>query len=206
VSGLRRLTQPAPPREAAAAPAVERCELCGTPLDDRHGHVVELDKRSIACTCRACYLLFTRDGAGGGRYKAVPDRYRTDPAHPLTAADWEALGIPVTTAFFFTNSALGREVACYPSPAGATECELDLAAWTGLTGTHPLLAAPEPDVEAVFVTDLDAFLVPIDACYAFVGQVRLAWRGLSGGAEAQRAVADFVAGLRARSRPLHREA
>ena len=53
---------------------------------------------------------------------------------------------------------------------------------------------------------LDAFLVPIDACYAFVGQVRLAWRGLSGGAEAQRAVADFVAGLRARSRPLHREA
>ena len=62
MSGLRRFTQPAPPREAAAAPAVERCELCGTPLDDRHGHVVELDKRSIACTCRACYLLFTRDG------------------------------------------------------------------------------------------------------------------------------------------------
>ena len=196
---LRRLAQPAPARQADP---VERCEMCGTPLDERHGHVVEMQHRSIACACRACYLLFTREGAGGGRYLAVPERYLHDPTHPLGAADWEALGIPVGTAFFFTNSALGRVVAAYPSPAGATECELDLAAWEDLTRTHPLLAAPEPDVEAVFVTDLAAFLVPIDACYAFVGRVRLSWRGLDGGEEVRQAVADFVADLGSRSRPL----
>jgi hypothetical protein len=172
--------------------------------------VVEVEKRSLACACRACYLLFTRDGAAGGRYRAVPDRYLSDPAHPLTAADWDELQIPVTTAFFFTNSELGRVVACYPSPAGATECLLDLDAWERLTRTHPLLGAVAPDVEAVFVTrtdaGLEAFAIPIDACYALVGEVRLRWSGLDGGEEVRQAMAAFVADLRARSRPLPGEA
>jgi uncharacterized protein DUF5947 len=205
--GLRRFAQPAAPQRVAesaesAAEAVERCEMCATVLSERHGHVVELDRRTISCTCRACYLLFTRDGAGGGRYRAVPERYLHDPAHPLTAADWEALRIPVATAFFFTNTDLGRVVAGYPSPGGVTECELDLAAWQDLARTHPLLAAPEPDVEAVFVSDLAAFLVPIDACYALVGQVRRHWHGLTGGDEVRQVLGDFVADLRARSRVL----
>ena len=39
----------------------------------RHGHLVDTDKRSLACACRACYLLFTHQGAGtGGRYRAYP--------------------------------------------------------------------------------------------------------------------------------------
>jgi hypothetical protein len=180
--------------------------MCGVELGARHGHVVEVDKRSLACTCRACYLLFTRDGAAGGRYRAVPERYLIDPAHRLTSADWDELQIPVTTAFFFTNSALERVVACYPSPAGATECLLDLGAWQRLTESHPLLAAPAPDVEAVFVTNLAAFLIPIDACYALVGEVRLRWSGLDGGEEVRQAMAAFVADLRARSRPLPGEA
>ena len=41
--------------------------MCQTVLDGRHGHLVDLDKRSIACACRACYLLFTHVGAAGGR-------------------------------------------------------------------------------------------------------------------------------------------
>ena len=211
-SGLRRFAQPALPRRVAGRPvdatvgaaveaAVERCEMCATPLAERHGHLVELDRRTIACACRACYLLFTRDGAGGGRYRAVPDRYLHDPDDPLTPAEWEALGIPVAMAFFFTNSDLGRVVAGYPSPGGATECELDLTAWQDLTRTHPLFAAAAPDVEAVFVTDLAAFLVPIDACYSLVGRIRLLWRGVTGGDEMRQGLDDFVADLRARSRP-----
>jgi len=39
-------------------PGTERCEMCHTVLDDRHGHLVDIDKRSIACACRASYLLF----------------------------------------------------------------------------------------------------------------------------------------------------
>jgi hypothetical protein len=176
--------------------------MCGVPLDARHGHVVEIAKRSLVCACRACYLLFTRDGAAGGRYRAVPERYLRDPDHPLTRADWDDLQIPVATAFFFANSELGRVVACYPSPAGATECLLDLDAWDRLAGTHPLLGAAAPDVEAVYVTNLEAFLIPIDACYALVGEVRLRWSGLDGGQEVRECMAAFLADLRARSRPV----
>jgi hypothetical protein len=206
-SGLRRFTTAATasaPQPPAAA--TERCEMCGVVLDERHGHVVEMEKRSLVCTCRACYLLFTRDGAAGGRYRAVPERYLHDAGHRLSDSDWEDLQIPVATAFFFTNTALGRVVACYPSPTGATECLLDLAAWQRLTTAHPLLAAVEPDVEALFVTragnSLEAYLIPIDACYALVGTIRLHWTGLDGGDEVRRALASFTADLRARSRPI----
>jgi Family of unknown function (DUF5947) len=121
-------------------------------LEDRHGHLVDTEKRSLTCACRACYLLFTHEGAAGGRYRAVPERVYYDPARPLTETDWNELQIPVEMAFFFYNSALGRVVAGYPSPGGATECELDLAAWDRLAAGYPLLAALAPDVEAILVT------------------------------------------------------
>ena len=130
----------------------------------RHGHVVEIEQRSIVCACRACYLLFISDGAAGGKYRSVPERVRHDPATPLDDADWNELQIPVAMAFFFVNSALGRVVAGYPSPGGMTECELDLAAWDRLVAAYPLLAAMTPDVEAVFVNRAEqgneVFLLP----------------------------------------------
>jgi hypothetical protein len=73
----------------------------------------------------------------------VPDRYLADPAHPLSAADWEELEIPVGLAFFLRSSRQATVTGFYPSPAGATECQLDLAAWDRLTATHPLLGAAE---------------------------------------------------------------
>ena len=197
---LRRLARPLP--AGTTRQSEERCELCGVALGAGHGHLVALDQRVLRCACRACYLLFTVEGAG--RFRAVPERYRFDPAHPMTEADWDELQVPVTPAFFFTNSDLDRVVACYPSPAGATECLLDLAAWQRLRQCYPLLAAAAADVEALYVTrtqeGLEVFLIPIDACYAVVGQVRLAWRGLDGGAEVRRTLAAFVDDLRHRSR------
>ena len=56
--------------------------MCAEPVGDGHSHVVNLDSRQIMCTCRACYLLFTHQGAAGGRYRAVPDRYLHDPRVP----------------------------------------------------------------------------------------------------------------------------
>jgi hypothetical protein len=100
----------------------------------------------------------------------------------------------VGTAFFFVNSDLDRVVACYPSPAGATESLLDLAAWH-----HPLLAEAVPDVEAVFVHHGDGFLVPIDRCYALVGELRRRWQGIDGGAAARQVIIDFAADLRDRT-------
>jgi len=210
-----------------AADDAERCEMCREVLGERHGHVVDLEKRSLACTCRACYLLFTHSGAAGGRYRSVPERVSYDPDRPLTAADWNELQIPVAMAFFFYNSALGRVVAGYPSPGGVTECELDLAAWDRLAAAYPLLGALAPDVEAVFVnrtgpggttprdppalggmpspqTPLapphnETFLIPIDECYALVGELRRLWQGFDGGEEARTALATFLDGLRQRA-------
>lgn len=191
---------------ARTANASERCEMCSEVLDGRHGHVVDIEKRSIACACRACYLLFTHQGAAGGRYRAVPDRVCHDEDRPLTDADWSELQIPVAMAFFFVNSTLGRVVAGYPSPGGATECELDLEAWDKLAATYPLLGAIAPDVEAIFVNRTqhgnEAYLIPIDECYSLVGRLRLLWQGFDGGAEVRATLAAFLADLRQRARVL----
>jgi hypothetical protein len=207
--GLRRFARPARPgpgQPAGAAPE-ERCELCGEPIGGEHAHMVDLGRRSIACACRACALLFTRPG---GHYRTVPDRVRHDPSAPLTDAEWAELQIPVAIAFFFVNSVLGHVIAAYPSPAGVTECELDLAAWDRLADGHPLLHAPVPDVEAILVAGggsresggIETFLVPIDVCYSLAGALRREWHGFDGGAEVKRILADLLATLRRRARPL----
>lgn len=208
-TGLRRFTRPAP---RAGEAAEERCELCGELLDHEHAHMVDLQQRSIACACRACALLFTRPG---GRYRTVPDRVRRDPEAPLTGAEWAELAIPVGIAFFFVNSALGHVVASYPSPAGVTECELDLAAWDRLAAAHPLLRAPAPDVEAILVIDsatqetsapeaggIETFLVPVDVCYSLAGALRMEWHGFDGGAEVRQILGDLLTDLRERARTL----
>jgi len=192
-AGLRRFVTPsgaqprpgfAPPRSKVAPPG-ESCEMCGADLVDEHPHVVNLDSRHLLCTCRPCYLLFTREGAGRGNYRAVPDRYLVDPDLALSDALWDRLQVPVGMAFFFFNSTLGRIVAQYPSPAGATESLLDLSAWDAVAEASPLARELVPDVEALIVRRSregnESYLVPIDACYELVGRIRMHWTGFDGG-------------------------
>ena len=202
-------TSPRPGGGVAGDPAREageHCEMCATVLMPSHSHVADLEKSTLACACRACYLLFTGPGAGRGRFRAVPERYLRDPARPLTAADWAELEVPVGLAFFLYSSQRGELCGFYPSPAGATECTLDLAAWARLSQDHPLLDSAEPDVEAVLVTRTDAsveyFLVPIDTCYELTGRMRMTWRGFDGGEEARACIAEFLATVRAQARDL----
>ena len=200
-NALKRFLEPGLNRRAG-----EACEMCGQPIVEQHSHVVNVESRTLMCTCRACYLLFTQEGAGGGRYRAVPERIGHDPSRPLSDLDWNELQIPVAMAFFFCNSSLGRVVAGYPSPGGATECELDLAAWDRLAAAYPLLGTLAPDVEAIFVNRTDSgnevFLIPIDECYSLVGRLRLQWQGFDGGAEVRATLAAFLADLRQRARVL----
>jgi hypothetical protein len=180
--------------------------MCGTPAGDGHGHVADLERSALLCACRPCYLLFTHSQAGGGRWRAVPDRYLADPARPLSAAEWEDLQVPVGLAFFLRQSVSGQVTGFYPSPAGVTECRLDLGCWQRLAGAHPLLREAEPDVEAVLIhrdrSRVEHFVVPVDVCYELAGRLRLLWRGFDGGGEARDAIAAFLAAARTRARDL----
>ena len=135
---------------AAPEPAGEHCEMCSELIAEEHQHVVDVAARQLMCVCRACYLLFT-DSTAELRYRAVPDRYLAFDDFALDRRAWEALQIPVGVAFFFTNSELGRTVAFYPGPAGATESELDLDAWNAIGGADPRVALLTDDVEALLV-------------------------------------------------------
>jgi hypothetical protein len=187
----------------------EACEMCATEIPAEHSHVADLEQSSLLCACRACYLLFDRPEAGHGRYRAVPDRYLHDPARPMTAAEWDDLEIPVGLAFFLRSSQRGEIAGFYPSPAGATECRLDLGAWERLTRAHPLLGVTEPDVEAALISRTDGtiehFVVPIDACYELAGRMRMLWKGFDGGTEARQSIAEFLDGVRSRSKVFSQE-
>ena len=205
--------------------AEEHCEFCATGIPAEHGHVADLEQSSLACACRACYLLFTQAGQawgdtppaspastspdgvrrGSARYRSVPDRYLRDSSRPMPALEWDELQIPVGLAFFLNSSARGLG-GFYPSPAGATECTLDLAAWERLASAYPLLGAAEPDVEAVLLcrdshaSEAEYFVVPIDVCYELAGRMRTLWKGFDGGSEARASIEEFLAGVRRRAK------
>jgi hypothetical protein len=205
INQLRALRGSRPP-----APAEERCELCSRPIPSQHSHVVHVEKRNLLCACRPCYLLFTSQGAAGGKYRAVPESYLDLGDRVLSPSQWDRLQVPVELAFFFYNSNLGRTVAFYPSPAGATESLLSLETWEEIVRGQPRVAALIPDVEALLVWNRRegpaAYVVPIDACYELVGIVRRHWRGFHGGEEAWQAITAFFSGLAARSEPVRNEA
>lgn len=187
----------------------ERCDLCAVAIPDEHGHLVDLEQRGLLCACRGCYLLFTPDGSGGHRYRSVPDRYLSFPDFDLSPGQWDSLQIPVSVAFFFVNSTLDRVAAFYPSPAGATESLLSLETWGDVVAANPELAGLLPDVEAFLVRSdrgregaAECFLVPIDACYELVGELRRLWRGFDGGQEAHDALEAFFERIRARATPV----
>lgn len=202
VATLRRISASRP----TAVPG-ERCEMCAEPIAEEHQHVVGLESRTLMCTCRGCYLLFT-DQQAKLRYRAVPDRYLSFPDFTLSRASWDDLQIPVDLVFLFRNSVQDRIVAFYPGPAGATESALPLEAWDRIVLANPRLGLLLPDVEALLVRAQDrgqegylCHLVPIDACYELVGTMRSTWRGFDGGQEARAAMAAFFDHVEQRSRP-----
>jgi hypothetical protein len=194
----------------APQPAGERCEMCAEDIADEHQHVVNLEGRQLMCVCRGCYLLFT-DTDAELRYRAVPDRYLVFPDFALDRRAWENLQIPVGLAFFFHNSTLGRTVAFYPGPAGATESELDLQAWNDIRTADSRVDTIAADTEALLVRVPDeetasprAYLVPIDACYEFIGRLRMMWRGFDGGQDVRDYINEFFELLDSRSKLVDR--
>lgn len=188
----------------------EQCEMCSEQIGDEHRHVVNVEGRQLMCVCSGCYLLFT-DTSAALRYRAIPDRYLRFPDLGVGRREWESLQIPVGLAFFFLNSTLGRVVAFYPGPAGATESELDLDTWNSVRRADPRMDLLAADTEALLLRVPDdesqppsCHLVPIDACYEFVGRLRLLWRGFDGGQDVHRYVDEFFGTLDDRSKAVPR--
>ena len=156
--GLRRFVKGASPGKGASGEMLRRfeesqrpkpkpgeaCEMCATPIPEEHSHVVNIDTRELMCVCRACYLLFAREGAAQGKFRQVPERYLFDPYFVLDNSQWEQIQIPVSMAFFFYNSSMEAFVAFYPSPAGATESLLDLNAWREVMEANPSFEVSSP--------------------------------------------------------------
>jgi hypothetical protein len=197
-AALRQLLAKRP----AAAPG-ERCDYCAVPIPQEHGHLVDLVARRILCSCRPCYLVLEPAGAAQGRYKPVPSRYERIAGFAVADAQWDALQIPISLAFFFFNSSEHRLCAFYPGPAGATESLLPLETWNEIAAGYPPLATLQPDVEAILIQRRrDApercAIVPIDAAYELVGVMRANWRGFDGGAEVRERIEAFFAKIEER--------
>ncbi len=184
-------------RASAGGPeAADACGLCSAPVGDEHAHVLDERSGEPLCACRACALLFEKDGAGQGHYRLVPDRRIR-----LTGVRTADLGVPVGLAFFVVEPD-GTVAARYPSPAGATAWTVDPDAWTAATSGCPELATLRPGSEALLVNTVqggrgggEQWLVPIDDCYRLVGIVREAWTGLSGGDRVRTGIEAFFGRL-----------
>ena len=190
VAGLRRFVR--------KSEALEKCELCSAEILPEHSHLVEPASHRLLCCCRACSVLFSNHESA--KYRLVPEQSELLPEFRIADHEWDALRVPIDLAFFFRSSTAQRVLAFYPSPAGATESLLSLAAWEALVADNPWLTELTPDVEALLVNRVEGareyYRVPIDRCYELVGLIRAHWRGMSGGSEAWSAIHEFFARLK----------
>jgi len=194
-------------RKRETRPPAEQCELCSAEIAADHRHLLELSKHTLVCVCQPCSILFGDPGAGGGKYRIVPWRYLILPDFQMTDEQWDDLLIPVNMVYIFHSTSANRVMAFYPSPAGAMESQLTLEGWDALVSSNPILNDLEPDVEALLINRVrnrgedyrEHYIVPIDTCYKLVGLIRLKWKGLSGGEEVWKAIAEFFADLRTKS-------
>lgn len=188
-AALERMVRAAGARRAEAA---DHCGMCGAPVPEQHRHLYDAQTRDVMCACQACSVLFDRRAASNGHYQLVPRRRRRLPAFRT-----DGLGVPVGLAFFVRRG--GHVVAHYPSPAGATEWEVDDAAWREVVAARPELGGLQPELEALLVNTgrgaNEHWLVPVDDCFRLVAIVRKQWRGMSGGSTVWPAIAAFFEGL-----------
>jgi hypothetical protein len=195
VTGLRRLR---PATAVVAAPAEAQCELCPISIPEEHKHLLHLDERRIVCVCGTCWAL----RSGDAEFRPVGNRTQRLDDFALSGEQWAAFQLPIGLAFLMISSVTGTVIALYPSPAGATESELEMEAWAEVCAANPALQL-EPDTEALIVNRLadppQFAIAPIDRCYMLVGLIKANWDGISGGPRVPVVVREFFDGLRAQA-------
>jgi hypothetical protein len=195
VAGLRRFARRPPSRRPPPGDG-PRCELCPLSLARDHKHLLDLEERRIICVCPTCWSI----RSGEARYRPTGSRTLWLEPFALSDEQWAAFQIPIGLAFFMRSTTTGAIVGLYPSPAGATECELDLDAWDRLVEANPVLEDLDPDAEALIVNRLAAphvfAIAPLDDCYRLVGIIKSTWEGITGGSAMESAVQQYFDDLR----------
>ena len=192
---------------ASSAPAVER-----RPPRADGGRAASCARCRWPTTTSTCSTSRSGGSSASARRagRSAPARRATGrPARarcgsrPFELSDelWAAFQIPIGLAFFLRSSQhRATIVGLYPSPAGATECELDLDAWERLVAANPVLEDLDPDAEALIVNRLATphvhAIAPLDDCYRLVGIIKATWEGITGGAAMEAAVQRYFDDLR----------
>ena len=149
--------------------------------------------RQLMCICRGCYLLFT-DTEAELRYRAVPDRYLSFPDFALDRRAVGGAADPGRAGVLLPQLRAGPHRGVLPGPgrrhrvrAGPGGVGRRSAPPTrGLDTAAPRRrGAAGPGARRRTGCCRSAYLVPIDACYEFVGRLRMLWRGFDGGQEAR---------------------
>jgi hypothetical protein len=197
INSLRRLANRQMPEELTDIEVA--CDLCGTSITDDHRHLLHLDDRRMVCVCEACWALRSGDAEfrpAGARIVWIED-------FEMPEQLWAAMQLPIGLCFFLNSGSAEKMVGLYPSPVGATECDLDLSAWEQLVALNPVLETLETDAEALLVNRMtephEYVIAPTDQCYRLVGLIKTRWDGISGGSGVEEAIAAFFAGLRERA-------
>lgn len=187
VSALRRLQVRELPD--GPQPLEANCELCGTTMPEDHRHLLQMEERRIVCVCEACWAL----RSGDAEFRPTGSRFLWLEGFTLPGELWARFGIPIGLAFFLRGA--GGVAALYPSPAGATESELDMSAWDALVSLNPVLESLETDGESLIVNRLadppQYAVVPVDEAYRLVGLIKANWQGITGGAAVEQVIAGF---------------
>ncbi|HEY4159509.1 MAG TPA: DUF5947 family protein [Polyangiaceae bacterium] len=152
---------------ARSAAPVERCELCGLAIAEKHEHVLEPAARGLRCACSACGLLFSE--RGDGRFLRVRPRAESLLEFSPSEAAWQELGVPVGLVFFVRKRSAPGVVAALPGRAGTVESLVSAEAWESLCLSYPRLRLLDAEVEALLVRRTAhgraALVVSIDHCY-----------------------------------------
>jgi hypothetical protein len=174
----------------------EKCDVCERPIPADHRHMIHLVERRILCVCEPCLAL----RSGDAEFRPTGRRVLWFEDFELSDELWASFQVPIGLAFFFFSGSASRVVGMYPSPAGATECELYLEAWEELKELNPTLNNLEADIEALVINRLadphQYAVVPIDKASELVGLIKSKWQGISGGAALKEAVSAFFESIR----------
>ena len=166
LSTLRRFAYP--------EPAVERCELCASPLREPHEHLLEPNTRQLLCACADCGVLFRAELAA--KYRRVRPCATPLRDVQLDEEQWTALDVPVRLVFLVPSVVHERVFALYPNAIGFTEGVIPKLAWRALVNAYPMLERIEPEVQGLLVDGLSdrcqCYQLSIDTCHRVVRLIR----------------------------------